>query len=522
MSQTAEQMTTAPSAAPATQQAVAAVSPELQQIFELRSDFYNAEDKEKSPETQKVCIERRRQAANVYPFLAPMLPTLPILRLMIDNAAPIGPTLMSKFGISKSALKRINGLSLPSPTENPLSVEDHRMRVQIVKLIDQIDPNWMPKNESDKRAFFEAVIAVGYHLATATNQPVPALLSAAKGKWQDFLDRIWKQAYPTEKGHDPRPYDFHALKVAADDAHDMATQFAQQVIIPVIGHANEGEPVPEHVMYSAVDLAADILFSGKTAGAILELSHYWHRREDHEVVNDFMFENPDQQWPAMTDNYLSSNGFLVRALTSSEELKQESDRMNHCVRGYSWACARGGSFIISIRSPDDAESHVTAELRIPSREPLKVMERQVRGEGNRTPPAEPRAAYDEWIGKGRSGEIKIHFDLIDRHKQDLEAAIKAGNVKNDGGRSHRIDIDPVRAICGYEYMDPDRLAAAMEAWFPADRNQRSWIGGGHMPRTAVDFLRAFPTVADKVREIYSTAPILEELGEPDKPALAAP
>lgn len=91
-----------------------------------------------------------------------------------------------------------------------------------------------------------------------------------------------------------------------------------------------------------------------------------------------------------------SREWLVRELCSGEELRQESQVMNHCVFSYSSQCARGATRIFSMRFEERGKWQTVLTIEVRDRAIV-----QARGRKNAAPSTKARAIMERWaVGAG--------------------------------------------------------------------------------------------------------------------------
>ena len=115
-----------------------------------------------------------------------------------------------------------------------------------------------------------------------------------------------------------------------------------------------------------------------------------------EVLNDEEYEDDITEFEEMLRPYnLENKKYLIRCARTIDELKEESNQMNHCVRNYIPKIAHHKSAVFFLRKQDDKEkSLVTIEI-----DPVDKVLLQARGHNNKEPQKEEMSFINEWCKK---------------------------------------------------------------------------------------------------------------------------
>lgn len=140
--------------------------------------------------------------------------------------------------------------------------------------------------------------------------------------------------------------------------------------------------------------------------------------------------NTKSSWhPIFADQRVG--GVKFKVLTNQEELSEESDRMNNCVKGLAQSCRNSNGHVLSGMSFSLYLSETTSGFRII----------QIRGGGKSMPMWEDVIAADLLIKKMNSGEIELNP--------------KRGAIEKDEDIYTRLGFDP---------FNPDHVKGVMDAY----------------------------------------------------------
>jgi len=140
---------------------------------------------------------------------------------------------------------------------------------------------------------------------------------------------------------------------------------------------------------------------GRTAEALLTQVESWHRRlgrfkrkkgpqdwEHHPDIADFIH----QERKKINNAYVNID-YAITQLLTSQELKEEGRKLEHCVGSYSWSCIRGQRSIWSIRkvTASGYTSMGTIEMDNKSRRVSQFSAKR-----NRRPDPKARFLLEQW------------------------------------------------------------------------------------------------------------------------------
>jgi hypothetical protein len=461
--------------------------------------------------------QRRLQAAAAYPMLAAAMARNLRAKLAIDGAKPLNEELIQAFGksrsqepvFSKGLLRRLHGLDWPVP--DGVSPE------WLAERIGEIPADWFPKTPEEWEAFLVVARGLGRNLPQRIGIPFSDLVKGCSGKWVDFRRRLAKSYFDTRPPEDldeegrrawlrspPVPDEsFEALHNAAIDLADMVDQFSRLVVLPAAGLSNpDNKPfLAETQRTVARHAAAELLFGGKNAGAMFEISRHYHTQAEHvleQATGHAMLtptefkEVAEDGWAPLCNQVQAPNGVWIVPLTDPRELADEgrglngsprnadgSDGLCHCVGGYSSSCRDHGHHILSFRYIENGmiKRLSTIELGPIAEGDLKFKVCQHRGHRNGKAPDVSAQAW-EWFQ-----------DAVWSNQMALNHA---------GIRSYMVTLtkrrdDDVERACGYKWREEGAFEHALRAF-------DEWLGKGLRQISPPDFI-ALPEIARVSNEI---------------------
>lgn len=420
--------------------------------------------------------------------------------------APLNAALKEQFGLSKGVFKLLEGMDRPL---GDVDVE------KLPRRLTEVPVDWLPKQPEQWEAYLDVSESLTV-LSEITGHTFAKLADGCKGDWcklrlnlaRAAVDRRppegtveaeeerlkqeidWKKLSKAEPDELPAlaasevarvgaPEGVPAAEVErwlvnlyapdtgrgrlvndATDVYDMVRSFADRVVLPIGANASE-EPdllLTEAVKAEAARVAAGVLFSGKAAVAIVEASRHWHSQE-HNIATAAEVElaraRGRGEWPEFIPSVRAPNGVAIVPSVSQADLREETDRMHHCVGtgGYGARCRKGAISILFARIYDDngqlVERLSTNEVEVPGPGIQELRSRQHRGPHNQTP--DPRAVDAfVWLAEEiRSGRIQINH---------------AGFSALRDGRAEVARTDEVVALCGYDWRSREKIYEAMKPW----------------------------------------------------------
>ena len=445
--------------------------------------------------------DQHLQAACAYPLFAEMLVINPQLLEIIDHSRPLAAAISESTKLSRGHLKRIKKLRSPLPFErlfefgevaqgtDPLGIERPRRYSiggelsldQLIGLFRNFPADWVPANEDEWSAFIDVASACGLPINSGFGIPLGQVLSASRGKWLEFKSSL-ARAY----GMELQDFDRRQMVLATADTFEMVDDFRNSVIFPLLlGTVLElGNPLPAPSpdLFALGRSIAFHMLTGKAKnipGSLLSAARHWTARipalmaaeTAGEEVNTGVseFHSDGQSWPELAANFVAANGLVVQNLTTKDQLRDESARLNHCVgRLYLRKARRGDCHIFSIRSADLSKSYSTIELS-----PVEdnVIEKAVlsqlhivqhKASHNRRPKKKASLACQEWLFALRSGKHPADLDATANWRQHQR---ENRHLEEQDNRYSRAAIElKWKAALGRNWNHPDVGRAVWEEW----------------------------------------------------------
>jgi hypothetical protein len=372
---------------------------------------------------------RRRQAAGLYPVLAPMIARLPEVGRHIDAGRPFEAELARALGTCMS------GGAAPAPAflRRLRAVPGDLSFWALVEVVDMaaaLPLDWLPKDAVGWDRFLNVHRGIA-RFADTTGLSVVDLVRDANRWWRSPAD-----------GDGFRPEDWLD---GLEEARDMARRASLTLVEPLLAR-----PAGADVLR----LSGRALFGGLASGGVIARARAWH--DDLPRFDRILPDSSGKGgWPELFPPFDAGGGIEVAVLTSPDALRDEGSRhrdasgshgLDHCVAGYARDCRIGTCHIASVRRIARNGRHVrlsTVELA-PGPDGMAV--RQHRGPRNQAPPPEAAAALERLLAAVASGSVTLSPEAL------------APRVLDAAGEPDR------RA--------PGAIAAAMLAW------------RGHLPRSA--------------------------------------
>ncbi|MFC4236106.1 PcfJ domain-containing protein [Thalassospira xianhensis] len=492
----------------------------------------------------------RGQAAGVYPLLASYFVQRPSLKRAIDDQQSLTDAVIAAFGknkrgevvVTKGLLNRMRNVDWPL---NGIPVDT------MVYALSQIPPEWFPSDEAEWEAFCDITATVGHFFLKAEDDSsfdAKSLFAGCGGKWVQFRERIanaytntrppegsteitvkffeqavsWDElrGLPRQKvavlaenfvnslqnlpeegvnrrdiatwiTNKVRPnISRAAIRNACIDLEDVRRLFSQKVLLPLAAYKTGMSEMPISQLHreTADQAAGEILFAGKAATALFEISRQAHsqyealfaagidedetraklkdeqrRRQAMAEIGIYDTEQGEDDWPPLCPIVQAPNGIFIVPLTSSQLLAEEgrhghnadnSRGLYHCVGGYAPQCRTGSSHVLSFRrlTPGGQatfERLSTLETKAVSKTNVKISVKQHRGFDNQEIPLEARQAF-EWFCKAvETGEVPINFEMISAYAMQMA-----------------LSTDDIEKECGYDWRIRKHIENAMMPWAP--------------------------------------------------------
>lgn len=407
-------------------------------------------------------VRYRTQAASAMPILAGLIAESRDLSRAVDACQPIQPLLTERTGLPKASVKRITKLRVPVPAaplfeageavrgEDALGVNrTRRFTVSGVVSIDkamrhlaELPPDRTPKDDKEWSAFYDVLTGCAIPISNAFDRPVKGLLEASKGNWAEYRATLARAA-----DFDPDRFDRRTMALTTIDAIEAIEGFSRTALMPQVlsSIVETGEPLPvvtgEYLVDGFEASAKLVLGNAKNvASHLFEVARRYAGRipammEAEGRVALEAEDRPDQYgetaFPILTDTFFASNGLILRPLRNFDELREEGQRMSHCVGGYTSKARDVRCHLFSIRTADETESLSTLELTgMDGEDPVTAAANfgivQNRARRNGAPSPEAKAATEEFMRALKGGELPIRFDeMVDwkrRRAQDPRSA----------------------------------------------------------------------------------------------------
>ncbi|MDE2673801.1 MAG: PcfJ domain-containing protein [Paracoccaceae bacterium] len=410
----------------------------------------------------------RIQAAQSYPLLAEYLLKIEQAVEAIDSGEPIQPIIAEVTGLNKGKLKRLTKMEIPisdDGLEDIRYVDNHPIEIQrtrrfaltntlrietILKALEKVDTGILPNSFNDWDRFLQITSGCALTLENRLGISLPELLNSSKGNWERFHQSLAQNAnIPVEGFH------LDHITFAASDALEAIDDFTRTIFLPrILLHIQEiGKPLPQPSTSDLLQasIASFNLLRGETTnllGYLFNLGYRWSNRYPQllQIVNpvkekipinkDFEEKRRNNAWPKLTNDFVASNDLVVRNLTSMASLKEESDRLDHCVGNlYVNSAKKGRCHIFSVQSPDGTTSFSTFEVRPPNtKDPILELNRvtvcQHKGRKNRVPPKKCTEALSQWVDEIKSGRLELNLEEVIDWKIEV-------NKRRDQDKFHR-------------------------------------------------------------------------------------
>lgn len=453
--------------------------------------WYGSGDPEKS--------RIRLQAAKSYPLLAGLIADSPYLARAVDAMEPIQDGLIERTGLGKGALKRISKLQHAATIaanpfnaavdegEDALGVNRHRrfavsgstsLDFALARLSD-LPPDRVPQDDRSWQIYNDILSGCAIPLANAFDLPIDKILGASKGDWVSFHATLARAADVA-----PGEFDRRRITLATLDVIQAVEELSRTAILPLViqSISEENHDVPEVAPeYVGTSLAAGakIVFGASKNIAATAFEHarrYASRIPALLAAASGEIEAPNaervrqeygpENFPHLVkDDFVASNGLVIRPFKSYAQMIEESRRLEHCVGHYYLQSALSGTPLLSVQSADGTESFSTIELRAKrSRDRDEVLASvrnvQHRGLNNSTPSEECREACDEFMAQLMAGELATDIDEL----EDWADSLRQARGAEPAIATQRPRQVTWKSALGMDWENDDRRAAAWEEW----------------------------------------------------------
>ena len=458
--------------------------------------------------------KRWLQAALAYPLLAEKLVIDPSLRRAIEAGEPLAAALLKSTGLSRGHLKRVKKLQSPLPVErlfefgetalgmDPVGINRIRRYSiggdlnldPLIELFRSYPADWVPHNESEWRAFKDIASACGLPVNSGFGVAIEDVLRASKGQWSTFQSSL-ARAY----GMKIDDFDRRQMVLATADAFEMVDDFRNCVIFPLllqtISESGHPLPAPSPDIFSKGRAIAFDLIIGEAKNipsTLLSSARHWAARipalmaaetvEDETLTEVNQAHVDGHTWPQLAANFTAKNGLVIQNLNTREQLREESERLHHCVgRLYLCSASRGDCHIFSVRNADLSQSFSTIELS-PFDENTTVQAAlsqlhivQHKALSNRKPNKKALTACQEWLSALRSGDLCIDLESVQSWRQHQREKY---HLEGEGSQYSRAAIEVKwKAALGRNWHCPEVGVRVWNEW-------KSYILRGELARIA--------------------------------------
>ena len=386
---------------------------------------------------------RRTQAATAYPVAWALLaaPVGPVAEA-VEQSSPLIPVLARALGVAEGTVKRMNGLSASAAG---MEAPDAAAAAVAAANVSHMPQGAPPRDEAGWKCYFAAVklahaarVALGYPEGSQA-----ALLATCAGRWHEI--------------------DADSVRQAAGGIADFAADIHANLLQPSARLSGD--------MAWTASRSAEAAFKSRPLPQLAEASKWWHSNQaDVRARLGGLYPRAGAKgrlpgtWDSLHGGgpWTAPNGLLLVPLCSAAELRDEHERMGHCVDTYADACLLSGSHILSVRRAGAYRPLGTVEisqermlklagtLSEPPDVPLRQLPAaaiQFQAAGNDVPSLEAWEALWSYVGAIMTGAIAVEAVKLE---DELAARRELAGYTVDRGMQ-----------ASYEASTP---AAIMEAW----------------------------------------------------------
>lgn len=283
----------------------------------------------------------RRQAEKAFPmvmqqiFANPKEESASSIRMAIDNGLPLVEHLMKLFKCSRASVRHLNnfgGEFIGTRWQGRLK--------ELLIILSSLDVNKLPKGESAWKVFDESIEL----LSTVTKMPITSLSSRlllgelSKSNWNSKINPLII--------YQERAMLIESFAVSIRHAI-VATGWINANGISVSGWGTQRV---------ASEAACSIGLS-----RLEKLARKWRAVELQ--LDSESLQKSNSEFPVLLENAILVGDMTVVQMKDKNQLKEEGDRMKNCVASYVAQCARGQSYIFSVRN-NKGKSCATVEYRL--------------------------------------------------------------------------------------------------------------------------------------------------------------
>ena len=410
----------------------------------------------------------RIQAAQSYPLLAEYLLKIDAAVAAIDSGGRLQPIIAEVTRLNKGKLKRLAKMAKPSSpnyplerqfnTDLPIEIQRTRrftlaniLRIEpLINALNEVDTGILPNSYCDWVRFLQITSGCALTLEKRLNISLSELLQSSKGNWKKFHHTLAQNAEIPMEG-------FHLdhITYAAADALEAIDDFTRSIFLPrILFHILEkGKPLPLPTTadFLLANSASFNLLRGETSnllGFLFRLGYRWSNRNPQivQITNPVKEEKKANQvfeekrkmksWPRLAGDLVTTNELVIRNLTSEKELKEETDRLGHCVGNlYINSAKKGRCHLFSVQNAAGTRSFSTFEVSPPNTKDQQLeLQRlticQHKGKNNRVPGKKYTEALTQWINTIKQGSLELNLDEVIEWK--LEANKQSNQNKFHG------------------------------------------------------------------------------------------
>jgi|HigsolmetaGSP11D_1036233.scaffolds.fasta_scaffold00179_8 hypothetical protein len=406
--------------------------------------------------------ERRRQAAESFPFLATKISANLRLKMAVDRSQPLIDAVASTLATAtngragKATVRRLRLVEEP-PYGTDLDT--------VIEFSSRVSPDWIPSSGADWKAFCVVADGIVRTLGAPAEMTAP-LVKGCGGRWVTFCQRLAAHVGTYDEQTDADT--LRIVSMAFADLREMIQTFSEVVVMPLAAHGHQSTHayVTPEIRQLAIDVAMKMICGSRSATALFENLRKWQVDRNRVLaVMSQIFESrrekllegiPADGWPALSDQVQAPNGLWLVPLNTPTLLNWESLPgqdpngvlgLAHCVSSYASKCRRGDCHIVSVRQiNEDGTYQRLSTIEFKRLGPTNWLHvAQHRGRSNRTPCPEATNALNWYVDAVRLGLVRIHRDRINAFHNHLE-------------------MDGIEAFCGYDWRKRDVLNSAVAPW----------------------------------------------------------
>lgn len=318
----------------------------------------------------------RRQAAAAYPLLVPVVMASPALTGVVDRGEELAGALGARIGLPPAILRRVGRLfwqRTGAETARALR-EPTRTRAALALCA----PERLPRDRAEWKGFRAALVLAEAveNLASGDRRGdgIWSPLRKSEGVEATWMPDAGQLAILSEAVA-WASRDWRAAAAFDTRVGDMAADVQRVVALSLRCHpalSAAMAPEPGWTGRSVKDLSEEVLrlaILGENPGlrSLCERTTTWHARGAslRTRLADIACSDPKRasvtRWPALDQEFRSSDGGRILWLTDKPALAAESEELKHCVWSYTWQCVVHGSHIGSVTGRDGGRS--TVEFR---------------------------------------------------------------------------------------------------------------------------------------------------------------